>query len=324
MPCTECVQHVGNASCNGDWPAGSTAPSSLAVSYTHHSSLTGTCYTPPAHQSHQRGTGRIAHPVASAKEAPMARPLTHQYRDAKPLPPFNRHRLMHAVDLVRQSCTTMGCGDRGAGRGREGREQRQAEILPLAPRNTTRSLRLAMLRLVRGTHLAERMFRVFQPLMRVTRCCRSWGLLRGERTIATPPQGRRVDDIRDQKECSMRCPSQTTTSPCPVTQPSNPDLERRKPTSTAPSVKAIFPFKAFPSPASVQGAHNEWAIARTAAHPHRLRPRGDFEAVLQGSTQRGEPQPDAIPRMGTGARGEQPQGGFLGASGLGRTTLIAS
>lgn len=68
---------------------------------------------------------------------------------------FNRHRLMHAVGPVRQSCTTMGCGDRGAGMAREGREQRQAEIYPLAPTNTTRTHRLAMLRSVRGTHLAE-------------------------------------------------------------------------------------------------------------------------------------------------------------------------
>lgn len=63
---------------------------------------------------------------------------------------------MHAVDLVRQSCTTMGCGDRGAGRGREGREQRQAEILPLAPKNTTRTHGLALLRRVRGTYTPRR------------------------------------------------------------------------------------------------------------------------------------------------------------------------
>lgn len=82
---------------------------------------------------------------------------------------------------------------------REGREQRQAEILPLAPTNTTRTHGLAMLRSVRGTHLAERNFRVCQHLRRVTRCCLSWGILRGEQAIATPPQGRRVYDITDQR-----------------------------------------------------------------------------------------------------------------------------
>jgi len=125
----------GEANCDGDWLAGSTPPSSVAEeSATHQSSLTRTttCYTPPAHQS------------LRPEKLPWPTPLLIQYRDAKPLPPFNRHRLMHAVDLVRQSCTTMGCGDRGAGRGREGREQRQAEIRPWAPKNTTRTHRLAI------------------------------------------------------------------------------------------------------------------------------------------------------------------------------------
>lgn len=47
---------------------------------------------------------------------------------------------------------------------REGREQRQAEILPLAPTNTTRTHGLAMLRSVRGTHLAERNFKSLSAL----------------------------------------------------------------------------------------------------------------------------------------------------------------
>lgn len=216
---------MGKANCDGDWLAGSTPPSSLAEKFytsqfTYRSHLSTTCYTPPAHQ---RGTGRIAHPVASAKEAPMARPLTHQYRDAKPLPPFNRHRLMHAVDLVRQSCTTMGCGDRGAGRAREGREQRQAEIFPLAPKNTTRTLRLAMLRPVRGTHLAERTFIVCQHLMRVTRSLFP-GSFAGNATPGTT-SGRN----QGPPHCSMRCPSQTTMPGCPAT---GLVFERQKPTGT--------------------------------------------------------------------------------------------
>lgn len=190
---------MGKANCNGDWPAGSTPPSSVAESATHHSSLTRatTRYNPPAHQNHQGSLSGSHIRSLRPKKLPWPAPLLIQYRDAKPLPPFNRHRLMHAVDLVRQSCTTMGCGDRGAGRGREEREQRQAEILPLAPKNTTRTHRLAMLRPVRGTHLAERIFRACQHLMRVTWCSLSWGILRGERPIATPFQGR-GDGIRDQ------------------------------------------------------------------------------------------------------------------------------
>lgn len=275
---------MGKGNCDGDWLAGSTPPSSLAEKFytsqfTYRSHLSTTCYTPPAHQ---RGTGRIAHPVASAKEAPMARPLTHQYRDAKPLPPFNRHRLMHAVDLVRQSCTTMGCGDRGAGRGREGREQRQAEILPLAPKNTTRTLRLALLRPVRGTHLAERTFIVCQHLMRVTRCFFSRGLLRG-----TPPQGGRVDDIRDHRIARRDARHRP---PCPGARPlgwssSDRSPQALKPTGTdahkhCDASDGDVSLQNFSISASVRGAHNEWATLRRAAHPHRLRPRGlYFEEV---------------------------------------------
>lgn len=76
---------------------------------------------------------------------------------------------------------------------REVREQRQAEIFPLAPTNTTRT------RSVRGTHLAERNFRVCQHLLTRTKCCLSWGILRGERASATPSQGRRAYDITNQR-----------------------------------------------------------------------------------------------------------------------------
>lgn len=169
----KCVQHVGKTSCDGYWLAGSTPPSSVAEK-VYKAQLTDeshtTARTPQAHQGHQRILAGWHIRSLRPKKLPWPAPLTHQYRDAKPLPPFNRHRLMHAVDLVRQSCTTMGCGDRGAGRVRGGREQRQAEILPLAPTNTTRTHRLAMLRPVRGTHPAGRIFRVCQHLMRVTSC----------------------------------------------------------------------------------------------------------------------------------------------------------
>lgn len=114
--------------------------------------------------------------------------------------------------------------------------------------------------------------------------------------------------------CSMRCPSQATMPGCPGARPlgwssSDRSPQALKPTGTdahkhCDASDGDVSLQNFSISASVRGAHNEWATLRRAAHPHRLRPRGYFEGVPKGSPQRGKPQPDAIPRMGTGARGE--------------------
>lgn len=66
--------------------------------------------------------------------------------------------------------------------------------------------------------------------MRVTRCCLSWGILRGERAIATPTLGTMSNDITDQRIALDEIPIADFL----VSEPGyEPVVKRRKPTSTA-------------------------------------------------------------------------------------------
>lgn len=124
---------------------------------------------------------------------------------------------------------------------------------------------------------------------------------------------------QDQPVARWHVPRRPARPACLVTEPV---LEPQKPTSTAPSVMYVkFSCRAFASPASVRGTHDEWAISRRAAHPHRLRPRGYFNEVLQSGPKKANLSQTLSQERGR-AR-EATSSRVLSASGLGRTTPIA-